>query len=188
MRDQLMTNKKSKNSKEKILNSAIYLFSQKSFADVSIRDIAKEAAVSPALIYKYFDNQQHLHMTALKIEAKKLISELNTAHSLEQLVETYLHHMYKKDMLYQMMAYSMLEMRSTQKIATPLEETIEIIKMFEAALPKHFSTNRKQQAQLLFSTLNGLLITYKNYPSYSEEKAFKHILLLSNEYISLLTK
>lgn len=181
-----MTGNKRVNSKEKIVEAAIHLFSQKSLKAVSVRDIAKEAGVSPALIYKYYDNQQDLHIAALKIEARKLINELQAACDLSELVESYLRHMYKKDMLYHMMVYTMLEMKSTPQLEPPLEETSEIIQLFERALPAYLTSQRKQQAQLLFSALNGLLITYKNYPAYSEEQAFSHILSLAKMYLTLL--
>lgn len=174
---------KSANSKAKIVQSAIYLFSKKSFNEVSMRDIAREAEVSPALIYKYFEDQQHLYTEALHIEGQKLIDEMQKSTSLKQLVENYIIYMYQHDVLYQMMAYFMLEMKNKQRDVPIFEETTKMIYQLAAALKPYVKSDEKKEAQLLFSTLNGLLITYKNYPTYSDEKALKHILSLANHYL-----
>lgn len=174
---------KSTYSKKKIIQAAIHLFSQKSFTEVSMREIAREAEVSPALIYKYFDDQQHLYTETLHIEAQKLIAEIQKATSLQQLVEKYITYMYQNDVLYQMMAYFMLEMHQKRPTVPIFEETTNMIDLLKLALQPYVENELKKEAQLLFSTLNGLLITYKNYPTYSEEKALHHILSLANQYL-----
>ena len=101
-------------NKQRMVEAAVHLFSKKSFSEVSMRDIAKHADVSPALIYKYFDDQQHLYMEAMKVEGQKLIERLSSHENLPELVEQYIHFMFKEDVLYQMMAYFMLEVRGSR--------------------------------------------------------------------------
>lgn len=47
-------------AKEKILSSSRRLFSESSFGDVSLKDIAEDAGVSVALIVKHFQNKDRL--------------------------------------------------------------------------------------------------------------------------------
>lgn len=48
-----------------IPDAAVDLFVCKSFKQVSMRDIAKQAGTSPASIYRYFKDQDHLFVEAL---------------------------------------------------------------------------------------------------------------------------
>lgn len=47
-----------KNTKEKILEAALNLFSQKGFTAVSIRDICKEVTIKESTVYYHFENKQ----------------------------------------------------------------------------------------------------------------------------------
>lgn len=49
-----------KNSKEAIVDAAVYLFNTKGFSGTSIRDIAAKAGVNPANIAYYFQNKNGL--------------------------------------------------------------------------------------------------------------------------------
>ena len=173
-------------NKQRMIEAAVHLFSKKSFSEVSMRDIAKQADVSPALIYKYFDDQQHLYMEAMKVEGQKLIEKLSPHKQLTELVDQYLHFMFTEDVLYQMMAYFMLEVRESRAIVPIFEETIRIMELFESALQPIFQHEAKREAQLLISSLNGLLITYKNYPTLTSDQALNRILSLAKRYINHL--
>ena len=173
-------------NKQRMIKAAVHLFSMKSFTDVSMREIAKHADVSPALIYKYFDDQQHLYMEAMEVEGQKLIEKLSSHDQLTELVDQYIRYMFNEDVLYQMMAYFMLEVRESRPTVPIYREIARLMELFECALKPIFQTEAKREAQLLFSTLNGLLITYKNYPMFSSDQALDHILSLSKRYISHL--
>ncbi|OAO77506.1 helix-turn-helix domain-containing protein [Geobacillus sp. FSL K6-0789] len=56
--------------KQLIIDAAIRLFSQKSISNVGMRDIAKEAGISPALIYRYFKDRDDLFVTAFLYTSK----------------------------------------------------------------------------------------------------------------------
>ncbi|MFB6468885.1 TetR/AcrR family transcriptional regulator [Cytobacillus sp. Hz8] len=177
---------KKQESKQKIIEAALYLFSTKSFTNISIRDIAKQANVSPALIYKYFKDQQQLYIETMKLEGIKLISRLKAFSRLEELTLNYVNYMFKENVLYQMMAYFMLEANRPHTSIPIFAEISELIGIFEQSLKPIFQEEAKSEAQLLFSTLNGLLITYKNYPGFTSEQALEHITFLVKRYIGHL--
>lgn len=178
---------KKRATRQRMIDAAVHLFSTKSFSNVSVRDIATLANVSPALIYKYFDDQEHLYMEAMRVEGRKLIEGLEPHVRLQELVSEYIHYMVKEDVLYQMMAYFMLEGSGRRPTAIPIfREVARLMGLFEQALQPLYPLEAKREAQLLFSTLNGLLITYKNYPGLTGDQTLERILSLANRYISHL--
>lgn len=169
-------------NRQNIINAAIQLFSSKPFSEVSMRSIAKHANVSPGLIYQYFDDQQHLFMTAFKIESTGLLNALQQTIQIQDdqptlLIKKYVEYMYTHDNLYQMMTYFMLENEQHQSVSKGLREiTDDLFSLFRIALSHHLPEDElRNAAQLLFAALNGILISYKNLPGRSKEAAWSHI-------------
>ena len=48
-----------------ILEAATHLFSTKNFSEIGMRDIAEEAGISPASIYRYFPNRDAILLEVL---------------------------------------------------------------------------------------------------------------------------
>lgn len=57
--------KKKRKKRERIINSAIKLLSEKGFAKTKIKDIAQAAEVADGTVYTYFDSKEDLMMRAL---------------------------------------------------------------------------------------------------------------------------
>jgi len=68
-------------SKQKILEIASRMFAERGYANVSIRDICKEAGVTPPMIYYYFRNKKGLFqaVTKHKVSMKEFIERLRDA-------------------------------------------------------------------------------------------------------------
>ncbi len=66
--------------KQLILQAATNLLSSKQFHEISIRDIAKEADIYLALIYKYFHNQDDLFLEILIESVQGIISRIQEEH------------------------------------------------------------------------------------------------------------
>lgn len=169
-------------NRQNIINAAIQLFSSKPFSEVSMRAIAKHANVSPGLIYQYFDDQQHLFMTAFKIESTELLNVLQQTIQIQDdqlllLTKKYVEYMFTHDNLYQMMTYFMLENDQHLSVSKGLREiTDDLFSLFRIALSNHLPEEAlKSAVQLHFATLNGILISYKNLPGRSDEASLNHI-------------
>src|SRR5579864_7193233 len=52
--------------REQILDAAMRVFSQKGFAKATNKDIAREAGITPGLIYYYFESKESLLATILE--------------------------------------------------------------------------------------------------------------------------
>lgn len=65
--------KKSDYSADKLMRSALELFSYRDFKTVTIKDIAAECGVNPALIYYYYKNKEDLFRAAIEFAINKAI-------------------------------------------------------------------------------------------------------------------
>ncbi len=52
--------------RQEMLDTAMYIFTQKGYEQTTMRDIAKEMNVVPGLCYRYFESKQMLYQTAVK--------------------------------------------------------------------------------------------------------------------------
>ena len=68
-----------KSNKERILETAISLFSVRGFHGTSIRHIANEMGISISNIYHHFGNKEGLLLAILEQASKRLVSELKKA-------------------------------------------------------------------------------------------------------------
>jgi len=57
---------------EAIRQAVITLFSQRGFAEVGIRDICREAGITPNTIYKYFGNKDRLLIAAIQPDFERM--------------------------------------------------------------------------------------------------------------------
>ena len=65
-----------KNTRDKLIRKAIYLFYHKGYADTSIREIGAEAGISTSLLYHYFKNKQQILFEIINTAAQDLIETL----------------------------------------------------------------------------------------------------------------
>lgn len=171
-------------SRQRILNKAIMLFSKNSFKNVTIRQIANEAGISPALIYKYFNTQEDLYYAALQLASQDLLERLRIIVSLEEFVHEYLRYMFTSA-LFEMMAYFALEQESSDNFVPISNEINQFLHLLEERIS---GPNAKIEAQLLFSTLNGLILSYKKVPNRDTEGKIAAIQKLADYYVANLKK
>ena len=63
--------RKNLHQRAEILQTALRLFSEKGYHNVSMHDIAKEAEFGMGTLYKYFNNKEELYKTLINGVAKK---------------------------------------------------------------------------------------------------------------------
>ena len=76
--------KKSKNLKEKIIQTAIKKFSKEGFSNTSMNEIAKESQVSKGLLFYHFNNKEDLYLQAL---SQGISSTLDFTNKLTEIAE-----------------------------------------------------------------------------------------------------
>lgn len=170
-------------SKERILHEAIKLFSKNSFKSVTIRQIAKASGVSPGLIYKYFDTQEELYYEVMQMASHELLSLLKPLATLEEFVEVYLKHMYTSEVLFEIMTYFSLDKENPDAQFPIMSDITLLLQLLEEKITGNYA---KIEAQLLFSTLNGLIISYKRTPKGTSDAILLSIQKLARYYVTQL--
>ena len=120
-----------------IIAAAERVFAGKPFDQVSIRDIAREAGISHALIYRYFPDQRSLFVEAFLRGAEKIVHFLkklideDSEGNIEKVTEKFLKHMIENDRYFRMMTHFMLDGSLT-------DEMLERLNAMERLLLQQF--------------------------------------------------
>lgn len=173
--------------KRLILDSAIELFSTRPISDVGMRDIAKNAGISPSLIYRHFKNQDELFITAFNEKTADMIESFKQSInekdglSTEKIGTEFVNYMYKNDSFFRMMTHYMLETPMHESEIGEFDKTVRsLLEIFDVPF---LQNGTKEEARLhshaFFAALNGILITYRHYPGRSKNEIYQHILKLT---------
>lgn len=69
------------NTKEKILNSALDLFSENGYNSVTVRDIAAKVGIKASSLYNHFENKQSIFNELIEINIRYISTFTNTLYS-----------------------------------------------------------------------------------------------------------
>jgi len=182
--------------KKLILQAAMELFSTNQVSNVSVRDIAKKAGVSPALIYRHFEDRDELFVEAFLKQSdailsafEKIIKESKTV-SVETLAETFVTYLLDNDDFFQMMTHFMLDATLKNEALQTFNKSMRrLLDIFDTVFKNSgIKDNVRTDSQALFSSLNGLMITYRNYPGRSKQETKEHVLnltkVISSKFVS----
>lgn len=166
-----------------IVEAAQRVFAVKPFNKVSIRDIAREAGISHASIYRYFPDQQSLFVEAFLHGAEEITAILDgiiknsRKNPIEKVAEAYLSYLIDNDQYFRMMTHFMLD-------GSLSAEMVERLNVSERRLFDKFDTlfrkvNMPEPVRPLshafFAALNGVLITFRNYPGRNLKDVHQHM-------------
>jgi len=182
--------------RELILSAARKLFAEKDFRSVTVRQIAKEAGVSPGTIYRYYENLDGLFLDVFFAGAREIIERLDEEYekksgcSLLSFCEIYISYLNENMTFYQMMSHFMLGGKLAPEaidrlnpIMRELMDRVETI-VKEAGL----QGETRLVSHALFSSLNGIMISYAQYPGRSLDEIQRHTLRLSRIVAALFNK
>ncbi len=167
-----------------IIQAAERVFAVKPFNKVSIRDIAREAGISHASIYRYFPDQQSLFVEAFFRGAEEieqildqLINDSDTP-DIGKISDAFISYLADNDQYLRMLTHFMLDgSLSTEK----LEKLNAAERHFFDKFDKLFRKMKKPEpvrplSHAFFAALNGVLITFRNYPGRTPEEVRQHML------------
>jgi AcrR family transcriptional regulator len=182
--------------KQLIIDAAIRLFSRKSISNVSIRDIAKEAGISPALIYRYFTDRDDLFVASFLRKSEEMLKqfqeELQIAGTLnpEKIGQKFVNFLIENDLFFRMMTHFMLDTSIKEDSMKTFNNSIkQVLDLFDEAFKAiGYQEQIRLHSHAFFAALNGVLITYRHYPGRSEADVQKHIQrlasIISNKFSS----
>jgi len=161
-----------------LIDAAENAFSKKPFNRVTMKDIAREAGINPATIYRYFPDQQTLFIEAfirnsrrINDEISEILSKKDNA-SIEDITETFLQYVVENNKFFRMMTYYLLDGSLNKDLFIRINrESRSFIDQFE----KFFSNidtalDSRVLAQSLYAAMNGILLTFHSYPGKDEKE------------------
>lgn len=179
---ELKSNEK-KGRQDVIVAAAKRVFSSKPFNEVSIRDIAGEAGISHASIYRYFPDQRSLFVEAFLHGAEEITAILDDIirnsrkKTIEKVAEAYLTYLIDNDQYFRMMTHFMLDGSLSAAMIEKLNAAERrIFDKFDALFQKeNIPEPVRPLSHAFFAALNGVLITFRNYPGRSKKAVHLHM-------------
>lgn len=170
------------NRRNIIIDAAEKEFVNKPFSRVNMRDIAKNAGISPASIYRYFPDQQSLFIEAFVRGTKEIfkrlrdIIEQSPDGSIEEVARIYTEYFTKNDQYFSMMMHFFLDGPVDSEVfekLIALERTL--LESFDILFKKmQVAGDVRIYSHALFSALVGMVATFRNHPTKSEEDTLRH--------------
>jgi AcrR family transcriptional regulator len=173
--------------KNLIVDAAIRLFSSRPLKEVGVRDIAKEAGISPSLIYRYFADQDELILEAINRETGEMIQQFqkkmdnNKNLTLQAIATEYVYYLFRNDHFFRMMTHFILDSTIKAEHLHRFDENIRnLLEIFDKVFIAAGVTDKpRTYSHALFACLNGILITYRHYPGREEIEIKKQIEILT---------
>ncbi len=177
-----------------ILEAAERVFGSCPFDKVSMRQIAKEAGISAAAIYRYFPDQQALFIESFLTGANRLLKRIRrildnhgTANDVAAEVVAFL---WENDHYFRMMTHFMLHGEIREGHLERLNEMERrVLDHFQAVfLEGSHRYDARLVAHAFFAALNGVLITFRNYPGRPPEEIRRHMERIADLIAQLFVK
>jgi len=173
--------------KQIVVESALALFAKKPFYEVGMREVAEEAGISPATIYRYFPSQEELFNEAFiqeisfaSKEFKSMVKKDKPA-SIEEFGIKFVDHLIENESTFQMMTYLMLKDNLANPVMGKFDSVTKIFfDMFEQLLVMHGvkNENARLYAHSFIASLAGILMTFRNFPLKNKKATKNHIIKL----------
>ena len=168
-----------------IVDAAQRVFATKPFNKVSIRDVAREAGISHASIYRYFPDQQALFVEAFLRGAKEIVQVLDDIvrnseqGDIEKVTEEFVTYLIENDQYFRMMTHFMLDGSLSAEMVEKLNAMERLLfDEFDKLFLKMTEAGEGEVRLLshaFFAALNGVLITFRNYPGRNREEVIRHM-------------
>jgi AcrR family transcriptional regulator len=172
--------------KNLILESAMKLCEKMAFHEIGMRDIAKEAGVSAAAIYRYFPSRDELFVEAfiqdiitLEQQFQKWIEQNES--SLIEFAVAIVDYLYENEATFQMMTYFMIKGVVNERLAARFN-TVQnyFFEILDQMFIREGATgNIRNYSQSFFASLTGVAMTFRNYPGPDKHEIKMNMLRLA---------
>ncbi|GAB6095385.1 TetR/AcrR family transcriptional regulator [Desulfatiferula olefinivorans] len=187
--------------KSLILDAVLKLFERKPFDEIGMRDIAAEAGVSPAAIYRYFPSQEELFMEAfikdlssIRTAFQESLNDVSRAPAsvepLEEMARAIVDHLIHNEATFQMMSYLMIKGNMPDYLLTRFQalQTAFIDKIIQVFKLSGIEDPDRTLSHAFISSVMGTLMTFRNYPGKDIDNAEEHIHLLAGRIARIFKK
>ncbi len=165
-----------------IMEAAMTLFDKKLFHEIGMRDIAKEAGVSAATIYRYFPSRDDLFVDALIQDMNKIEHLLKTrvkqgSTTIEDLGMAIVDYLVENEATFQMMTHFMLRGGINARVMNKFSAVqVYFYNMFgDIVKDRRGEGDVAFFTQAFFASLTGVVMTFLHFPGLSKEEKRKHM-------------
>lgn len=171
--------------KQIVVESALALFAKKPFYEVGMREVADEAGISPATIYRYFPSQEELFNEAFIQDISSACKEFKSMVlkdkpvSIEEFAINFVGHLIENESTFQMLTYLMLKDNLANPVMGKFDSVTKIFfDLFEQLLIRHGveKENTRIYSHSFIASLTGILMTFRNYPLKDKKAIREHII------------
>ena len=169
-----------------IIESAINILNKKPFIEVGVRDIALEAGVSAASIYRYFPGLNDLLVEALTHQIAQIVNDfearmIESPLDIEAFSEIVVDYLVDNEATFQMMSYLMVVGQMDPAVLAKFNlAQKQYLRMFYRVLEHAgISGDLRIFSQAFFASLAGVAMTYRNFPGRNKEEIRTHMKRLS---------
>jgi AcrR family transcriptional regulator len=165
-----------------IIDAAEKEFAEKPFQKVTMRDIARRAGISPALIYRHFPDQQSLFAEAFMKGIGKVFEKIfvtideSADGAIEQVISDFIEYFTFNDQYFQMMMKFLLGGPVDAELFDKLTKIErEILGRFDIIFKKmNVDGNLRSHSHTLFAALIGIVATFRNHPEKNTQQVLMH--------------
>jgi len=165
-----------------IMEAALKLFETKLFHEIGMREIAKEAGVSAATIYRYFPSRDDLFIEALIQDMNNIEKQLEQdvaegRTTIEELAVGVVDYLIDNEATFQMMCHFMIRGGINPRVMNKFNAVqIYFLNMYDEILKKAgLKDNAKYFTHAFFASLTGVVMTFRNFPSKDKEEKRRHM-------------
>ena len=172
-----------KNARRKIIiDAAEKEFATKPFNRVNMRDIARRAGISPALIYRHFPDQQSLFVEAYVRGINEVFPgifrkiEESKDGAIDEVVDDFIEFFTRNDQYYRMMMNFFFD-GSVDHVLFDKLNVLErtMLDNFDTMFIKlKIKGNIRFHSHTLFAALIGIIATFRNHPIKNDPEVLRH--------------
>lgn len=166
-----------------IVDAAERIFGKKPFEQVSMREIAQEAGIAVSSIYRYFPDQQSLFAEAFVVGTKEIIARVDERiaegkiTTIQEFALVYLDFLVEHDHYFRMMTHFMLDGQLSGAALDKVNLAARsVLEQFDGLIDEAAPAGQtRMHAHALFAALNGILISFRNYPGRDPADVRRHM-------------
>ncbi|HOQ11231.1 MAG TPA: TetR/AcrR family transcriptional regulator [Spirochaetota bacterium] len=179
-----------------ILDVAEKIFSQKTFDDVNMRELAREVGISPGAIYTYFPDKESLYVAVSLRGFQRAVDIMRDMinsgdDTLDKIAVRYMEEMIDNYDYMRIVQHCIMDgkFKTEESIEQLKEISRELFSIFDAILLKEIDVKDiRPVTHLIFSVLNGIVFNFGKYPGRTREEGVEHMKKLARLFIALLNK
>lgn len=173
--------------REIVLAAAQELFSKKGISGVNMRDVARKAGVSVGFIYRYFSGRTDIFVELFEAGVGEILERIDAElepeepRPLRSLARTYVDFLHEHMLFFQMMSHFMLEGKLSDKAVDRVNNDLRrIVDRVETIFSREGGgENSRILAHGFVAALNGVMISFVNYPGRTRQEIRNRTRLLA---------